>query len=164
MKIRKAKKSDIGVLVALIHESFLDVAEKFALTADNCPKFPAFNAEERIESDFEKGLKFYILEEAGQACGCIALEKANPDLCYLGRLAVLAQHRNKGFGQALVNHVFKQAEKAGFKRVEIGIISKHRKLKNWYWKLGFVDKGTKKFGHLPFTVAFMYKELNNEQE
>ncbi len=164
MIIRDAKKTDEGVLAALIRDSFYDVAEKFSLTAESCPKFPAFNAKERVASDFEKGLKFYILEENGRACGCVALEKAGPDLCYLGRLAVLPEHRNKGFGQALVNHLFEQAGRIGIRRVEIGIISKHRKLKNWYRKFGFAQKGTRKFDHLPFTVAFMYRELNKEQE
>ena len=163
MKIRDAKQADKDILITLIQDSFFDVAEKFALTAESCPKFPAFNAKERVEGDFEKGLKYYILEVNGRVCGCVALEKAGPDLCYLGRLAVLPEFRNKGFGQALVNHLFEQARKFGIRRVEIGIISKHRKLKNWYKKLGFVQKGTKKFDHLPFNVAFMYRELNREQ-
>ncbi len=163
MIIRGANETDKSVLEALIRDSFYDVAEKFALTAESCPKFPAFNAKERVASDFEKGLKFYILEENGLACGCVALEKAGPDLCYLGRLAVLPEHRNKGFGQALVNHLFEQARKIGVRRVEIGIISKHRKLKNWYRKFSFTQKSTKKFDHLPFTVAFMYRELDREQ-
>ena len=163
MKIRDAKQADKDILITLIQDSFFDVAEKFALTAESCPKFPAFNAKERVEGDFEKGLKYYILEVNDRTFGCVALEKAGPDLCYLGRLAVLPEYRNKGFGQALVNHLFEQARKFGIRRVEIGIISKHRKLKNWYKKLGFVQKGTKKFDHLPFNVAFMYRELNREQ-
>jgi N-acetylglutamate synthase-like GNAT family acetyltransferase len=135
------------------------VGEKFALTVENCPNFAGFNAKERVVSDFEKGLRYYILEEGGQVCGCVAMEKAGPDLCYLGRLAVLPEHRNKGFGQALVHHSFEQAKKMGIRRMEIGLISKHRKLKTWYKKFGFIQKSTKKFDHLPFIVAFMYKEL-----
>ncbi len=160
MIIRQANKADIDTLVTLLRNSFRDVAERFELTIENCPKFPAFNAKERIEGDFKKGLKFYILEENSRACGCIAFEKANPDVCYLGRLAVLPEHRNKGFGKALVNHLFKQAGKIGIRRVEIGIISKHTKLKNWYKQFGFVQKGTKKFDHLPFVVAFMSAEID----
>ena len=159
MIIRDVKKADKDVLVALLLDSFRDVGEKFALTVENCPNFAGFNAKERVEADFEKGLRYYILEEEGKACGCVALEKAGPDVCYLGRLAVLPEHRNKGFGQALVNHLFEQARKMGIRRVEIGLISKHRKLKKWYKKFGFVQKSTKKFDHLPFIVAFMYKEL-----
>jgi N-acetylglutamate synthase-like GNAT family acetyltransferase len=159
MVIREAKEIDKGILVKLIHESFRDVAEKFALTAENCPKFGAFNAKDRVDGDFKKGVRYYILQENGRACGCVALEKAGQDVCYLGKLAVLPEHRNKGFGQALVNHLFEQAGQMGIRRVEIGLISKHRKLKTWYKKFGFVQNRTKKFDHLPFMVAFMYKEL-----
>ena len=159
MIIRDAKKGDKDILVALLLDSFRDVAGKFALTVDNCPNFAGFNAKERVEADFEKGLRYFILEEDGAACGCVALEKAEPDSCYLGRLAVLPEHRNNGYGQALVNHLLEQGRKMGIRRVEIGLISKHRKLKKWYKKFGFVQKSTKKFDHLPFIVAFMYKEL-----
>ena len=159
MVIRDAAKSDKDVIVALIRDSFRDVAEKFDLTVENCPKFGGFNAKQRVEADFEKGFPYYLLEEDGQACGCVALEKAGPEICYLGKLVVLPEHRNKGFGQALVYHVFEQAKKMGIRRVEIALISKHRKLKKWYKKFGFVQNRTKKFDHLPFIVAFMYKEL-----
>ncbi len=164
MNIREANETDIGVLVTLIRNSFRDVAERFELTVENCPKNLAFCTEEQIKTDFKKGLKYYILEENGQACGCVALEKAGPDFCYLGRLAVLPKHRRNGYGKALINHIFEQARKIGVQRVEIGMIAKDRKLKNWYRKFGFIKKGTKRFDHLPFTVAFMYRELSREQE
>jgi N-acetylglutamate synthase-like GNAT family acetyltransferase len=164
MIIRQANKADKGILVTLLRDSFRDVAEKFNFTVENCPKFVGFNAKERVDSDFEKGLRYFILEENGRACGCVALEKAGPDLCYLGRLAVLPKNRRNSYGKTLINHVFDQARKIGAQRVEIGMIAKDRKLKNWYKKFGFVQKGTKKFDHLPFTVAFMYRELNRKQE
>jgi len=159
MVIKEANEADKGVLIGLIRDSFRDVAEKFGLTTQNCPKFVGFGAKERVDKDFEKGLRYYILEENDQACGCVALEKAGPDVCYLGRLSVLPRHRKKGYGEALVNHIFDQARTIGFRRVEIAIISKDKKLKNWYRKFGFVQKGTKKFDHLPFIVAFMSVEL-----
>ncbi|OHB61745.1 MAG: hypothetical protein A2Z38_11355 [Planctomycetes bacterium RBG_19FT_COMBO_48_8] len=159
MMIKQANEADISILVTLIRSSFRDVAEKFKITAENCPKSPAFYTKERLEEDFKKGLRYFILEQDGQARGCVALEKASPDVCYLERLAVPPEYRRKGCGKILVNHIFDEARKTGVKRVEIGVISKNRKLKNWYKKFGFVQKGTKKFDHLPFTVAFMYREL-----
>jgi N-acetylglutamate synthase-like GNAT family acetyltransferase len=159
MIIRDANEADIDTLVALLRSSFSDVAERFELTIENCPKNPAFCTKERIESDFDRGLRYYILENDGQSCGCIAIEKATPDVCYLERLAVLPQHRRKGYGEKLVKHIFEQAEKNGAKKVEIGIISADTKLKNWYGKFGFVQKGTKKFDHLPFIVAFLSAEI-----
>ena len=104
-------------------------------------------------------MKYYILYKKDRPCGCVALKQAESEICYLARLAVLPEYRKQGHGKALVNHIFKQAGKIGFKRVEIGMISKDRRLKNWYKEFGFVNKGTKKFDHFPFTVTFMYKNL-----
>ena len=160
MIIRQANEDDICTLVNLLRSSFSDVAERFELTIENCPKNLAFCTKERIENDFERDLEYYILEKDGQPCGCVAIEKATPDVCYLERLAVLPQHRRKGCGEKLVKYIFEQAGKNGAKKLEIGIIAKDKKLTNWYSKFGFVLKGTKKFEHLPFIVAFMSAEID----
>ena len=157
--IREASKNDVATLVGILRSSFAGVAERFSLTIENCPKNLAFCTEQRIEDDFERGLKFYILEQGGQPCGCVALEKASSEICYLERLAVPPGHRGKGFGTALVNHILQRARRMGMQRVEIGIISKQTDLKEWYRKFGFVEKNTKKFDHLPFIVAYMFAEL-----
>lgn len=159
MAIRKAKKADIDVLVTLLRSSFRDVAEKFGITEENNPRSLAFCTNERIENDLEKDLTYYILEKDGRPCGCVALERAKPGLCYLMRLAVLPGYRGKGYGKMLVQHIFEKARATGARRVEIAMISKDSKLKKWYKKLGFIQKGTKKYDHLPFTVAFMYREI-----
>jgi N-acetylglutamate synthase-like GNAT family acetyltransferase len=160
MQIRKANETDFNVLVTLLRNSFRDVAQRFGLTVENCPKSPAFCTKQQIKEDFEKGVKYYILEEKGKAFGCVALEKAGPDFYYLERLAVLPKCRRNGCGKALVNHVFDQARKMGVQRIEIGIIAEDTKLKNWYRKFGFIVKGTKRFDHLPFEVAFMCAGVN----
>jgi N-acetylglutamate synthase-like GNAT family acetyltransferase len=159
MAIRKAKKADIDVLVTLLRNSFRDVADKFGITEENNPRSLAFCTNERIENDLEKDLTYYILEKDCRPCGCVALERAKPGVCYLMRLAVLPEYRGKGYGKMLVRHIFNQSRTTGARRVEIAMISKDRKLKKWYKKLGFIQKSTKKYDHLPFIVAFMYKEL-----
>ena len=159
MIIRNANEADIDTLVSLLRNSFMDVAERFELTIENCPKNLAFCTKERIKNDFDRGLKYYILEKDGKPCGCVAFEKASPDVCYLQRLAVLPQYRRKGYGEKLVKHIFKQAGKNGAKKLEIGIIAEDTKLTNWYGKFGFILKGTKKFDHLPFVVAFLSAEI-----
>jgi N-acetylglutamate synthase-like GNAT family acetyltransferase len=159
MIIRQANKSDIDVLISILRSSHRDVAKRLKLTKENCPKFLGFCAEQRVKSDFDKGVKYYILEQDNQPLGCIALEKASQDVCYLERLSVLPEHRKKGYGKMLVNHLFEQAGKIGIRRVEIGMISKDRKLKSWYEKLGFVQTGAKKFDHLTFEVAFLSADI-----
>jgi N-acetylglutamate synthase-like GNAT family acetyltransferase len=158
---RNAEINDIPILTHLIRTAFQDVAERFNLNATNCPKHPSNCTSDWIEDGFQKGITYYILETDTNPQGCVALERASSQVCYLERLAVLPQARRQGFGQALVAHALSQAAQAGARRVEIGIMDSHAELKAWYLGLGFNLTGTKNFDHLPFEVAFMAKELNN---
>lgn len=157
--IRAAGSADVSLLSGLIRVSFRDVAGRFALTLENCPKHPSNCTDEWIENDFARGVAYYILESDGTPVGCVALEKANSDLCYLERLGILPQSRQKGFGKALVDHVFYEARALGAKQISIGIISDDTELKLWYKKIGFLEKETQEFAHLPFLVTFMSYEL-----
>ncbi len=159
MMIRPARADDVQTVVSLLRRACATVAERFGLTQDNCPKSPAFYTEERVKADLDRGVQYYFLEEDDQVCGCVALEKARPDVGYLERLAVLPEHRSKGFGSTLVRHVLAQARSMGLERVGIAIIAEDEPLSEWYRRFGFVPTGTRKFDHLPFVVAFMEKEL-----
>lgn len=83
------------------------------------------------------------------------MEKANPELCYLERLSVISEFRNRGFGKFLDDYVFNEGKILGCKKISIGIISKQQELKNWYSRIGFKEGVTKSFDHLPFDVTFM---------
>ncbi len=63
MIIRAAKDTDIDTLVTLLRSSFRDVAERFELTIENCPKNLAFCTIERIKNDLARGLIYYIFEK-----------------------------------------------------------------------------------------------------
>ena len=157
--IREATSEDILLLTILIRHSFRDIAEQFGLTPDNCPNHPSNCTPDWIKTALKKGARYYLLENNHEPCGCIALEQAGPDVCYLERLAVLPQFRKRGFGRALANHVIAEAKKLGVSRVEIGIIFKHVELKEWYQRSGFSVKNVAHFKHLPFEVAFMFKDI-----
>lgn len=162
MNIRQANVDDIPVLVDLIRRSFKDVAERFGLTKDNCPTHPSFYTTERITSDFEKNIQYYLLEADSLPVGCMALEKATEDICYLERLGVLPEKRRNGFGNALVQRVFEDAGSLGAKQISIGIIADHETLKSWYKNIGFKEMETKTFKHLPFRVTFMIYSLHDD--
>ncbi len=159
MHIRKADSGEISALSGLIRDAFRDVAETFGLTRENCPKHPSNLTDEWIENDLDRGVIYYVLENDGISAGCVALEKAGPDLCYLERLAVLPANRRNGFGKALVDHVIAQARGLGAKKISIGIIADDTNLKRWYRKLRFVELETQAFEHLPFLVTFMSYEI-----
>ena len=159
MLIREAGSVDHSLLTHLIRSSFITVAERFGLNSENCPTHPSNCTDEWIEKDYARGRKYYILESDGVPSGCIALEKVNPHICYLERLAVLPQQRRRGFGQALVDRVLAEARGLGVNSVRIGIIADDTELKEWYARTGFVEMGTNKIDHLPFSVTFMSYEV-----
>jgi N-acetylglutamate synthase-like GNAT family acetyltransferase len=159
MLIRQADSSDHSMLTHLIRSAFLTAAERFGLNSENCPTHPSNCTDEWIRRDYAKGMIYYILENDGVPSGCVALEQANPRVCYLEGLAVLPQQRRKGFGKALVDCVLTKSKDLGVNNVDIGIIADDIELKEWYKKIGFNEGETRRISHLPFAVTFMSYEL-----
>lgn len=152
--IRQAGIGDIPLLTGIIRRSFQDVAGRFGLTPENCPKHPSNCSTDWIERDLSRGVEYFILELDGKPAGCAAMEYV-PGACYLERLAVLPEERRHGFGLALVRHIQTKARTLGAETVGIGIIAAQTDLKDWYEKIGFIPGDTKNFPHLPFRVLFM---------
>lgn len=157
--IREATIRDSAVLSNIISASFRDVAQRFSLTRDNCPKHPSNCTASWIEADIERGVQFFIFNHGGNSIGCVGIESPNIDVCYLERLSVLPGMRGNHFGVSLVRHALDYAASKGACKVGIGIISEQTELKNWYMHLGFIETGTKRFPHLPFQVCFMEIEV-----
>ena len=158
--IRQANATDIPKMVEIIRKAFYEVAVRFGLTEANCPKHPSNCKADWIQDALAKGARYFILNSEGLSCGCVALEQANPEVCYLERLGVLPAQQRRGYGRALVDHVLVEAKLLGSHQVEIGIIAAHTELKDWYRKIGFVDQKKATFPHLPFEVLFMSKTLD----
>ena len=158
--IREATDSDVRLLVDLIRRSFRDVADRFRLTAENCPSHPSNCTRDWIVSAMANGVRFFILEVDETACGCVALEQPNSDVCYLERLAVLPELRGRGYGRTLVEHGLNVARDLGAGRIEIGLIADHFELRDWYLRLGFeITRDNAMFDHLPFGVTLMARTL-----
>jgi ribosomal protein S18 acetylase RimI-like enzyme len=158
-QIIKAGLGDVPVLAGLIRDAYRDVAQRFNLTPENCPKHPSNCTPKWIRKDFARSVSYFILEHNQEPVGCAALEKPTSDLGYLERLAVLPAQRRRGFGQMLVDYVFEQARNSGLKKISIGIIAEQTDLLWWYRKIGFVEGDTREFEHLPFLVTFMMYQL-----
>ena len=153
--IRQAAETDATLLAGIIQHSFQDVAQRFDLTPENCPKHPSNCTSEWILQDLGRGVKFSLAEKDHSPVGCVALETPSPEIRYLERLAVLPDCRRQGFGRALVAYALSQAKAGGAGVASVGIIATQGELKRWYTNLGFVERETKSFPHLPFRVCFM---------
>lgn len=155
MHIRTATEADGELLAGLISESNRDVAVRFRLDADNCPKHPSFCTAAWVTADLQRGARYFIIEQGGEAVGCVAYEDAGEGTAYLNRLSVLPAWRRRGVGERLVRHVIELARSSGVDTVSIGIIAAHAELKRWYIRLGFKEGETRTFPHLPFAVAYL---------
>jgi N-acetylglutamate synthase-like GNAT family acetyltransferase len=158
-KIRICTKKDTQILAEIIQRSFRDVAERFGLTPENAPSHPSNCTVDWIRKDMERGVTYFAIENKNHVVGCVALEQASTEVCYLERLAVLPDQRRRGLGKALVNHALSEAKRLGVNYVSIGIIAEHTELKDWYKGLGFVEGESKEFPHLPFRVTFMAYDM-----
>jgi GNAT superfamily N-acetyltransferase len=160
--IRPAALTDVPVLNDIIRAAFATVARDFNLTPNNCPAHPSNSQPEWVTKAMDRGVSFFLLEEDGRAAGCVALEQAGPDLCYMERLAVPPALRNQGRGLLLVRQALDIAAARGARRVEIATIAGQLDLRHWYEKQGFIMIRTARFDHLPFEVAFLGLDLVQE--
>ena len=155
MQIREATPDDFATLAMLVSHSNRDVAQKFGLDANNCPKHPSFYTADWVKNDFARGERYFILQEDADPIACVAYETPSDTLAYLNRLSVLPAHRRRGLGARLVEHVIALARSAAIPTISIGVIGEHTELQHWYRGLGFVAGETKRFPHLPFSVHYM---------
>jgi GNAT superfamily N-acetyltransferase len=102
MPIREAKPEDLATIAMLVSESNRDVAVRFGLNPENCPKHPSFCTKSWVEADFARGETYFILEQDSMPIGCVAYENPSAGLAYLNRLSVLPLHRTRGVGARLV--------------------------------------------------------------
>jgi GNAT superfamily N-acetyltransferase len=162
VSIRSVSSSyDIERSVYVIQASFETAARRFGLNPSNCPTHPSLVTRARLVELLERGTEFFGLFKDGLQVGFVAAERSRQDAgtYFLEKLSVLPRYRHRGYGGNLVRFVFKFAGEHMAKRVSIGIIDDDAVLKSWYLQLGFVEKGTKCFEHLPFVVCFMEKQI-----
>lgn len=146
--------------VEIINKSFLTVAKELNLTKENAPTNPAFITYNSLLELKKKEVKFFELIVYNDIpVGFIAIEKADENIFYLEKLAVLPEHRHNGYGKLLMDFAFNYVKKYNGKKISIGIVDENKKLKNWYKDYGFKETGKKKFEHLPFTVCFLEKSV-----
>lgn len=153
------RDEDIFMSAKVIRDAFRSVAELFDLTIDNAPSNAAFISEDKLYAMKESGITLFGAFEGEKQVGFVSVEKANDTVFYLEKLAVLPEHRHKGFGKILMDHVFDYVRAQGGKRISIGIINENTVLKNWYEAYGFGEVGVKTYEHLPFTVCIMEKDV-----
>lgn len=159
----------------VIRLAFADAAEEFHLTPQNCRYHPAFLS----DSDFAGSLCrpgvicFGAFTPDDGLAGFAAVwpktedsfATDQPPAAYgpgtyeLTRLCVLPAHRHAGLGARLMEAALQAAKAHGAHKIEIGIIAGNGRLKAWYEGHGFRAAAVREYGHLPFTVCEMEREV-----
>ncbi len=162
--IRPATEADAPVLASLVSQANQDVARRFGLTPQTCPKHPSQCEPSWIVDDLRRGVRYFLRETEAGPVGCVAYEAPRPGRAYLNRLSVLPAHQRQGHGAALVRHVQNLARQEGATVLSIGVIDGHTTLRVWYGHFGFVDGEVKHFDHLPFAVRYMTCDLGGNRD
>lgn len=163
VSIVPAGPQDLIRITAIIQAAFGVVARRFDLTPENCPKHPSNVNEHWVARDLARGVRYYLARQDQQVVGCVGVERASAEACYLERLAVLPDYQGRGIGAALANHGLDQARRLGAKEVGVAIIAAQAELARWYEHLGFTPTGIRRFDHLPFEVAFFTAEIADSE-
>jgi ribosomal protein S18 acetylase RimI-like enzyme len=151
-------------LVGVLQTAFGTVAEKFHLTRENAPSNPAFITCAILKKSLDRGLIMFGLFLRGELIGCIGIEDSKKDnVFFIERVAVLPEHRHNGFGKKLMDFAFQMIKERNGRKISIGIIDENTVLKEWYERQGFSPVAVKQFPHLPFTVAFLEKEITQRR-
>lgn len=148
--------------ISVIRASFSTVAETFGLTKENCPRNPAFIKGEDVRKRFTSGWLVYGLFADGEMCGHIAITGEGEGQYMLHNLAVLPQHRHKGYGGALLDHAEGVISALGGSKIIIDIIDDNAPLKSWYIAHGFIPLRISHYAGLPFGVCDMEKPLGSQ--
>lgn len=161
--IREAGRQDATLLLGLMRESFETLYRQVGLTPENWPRHVALVGPEWVLEQMDAGNRFFVLEDGGAACGCVALRPADAAAVELRRLAVLPAHRGKGYGRTLVAHVLAEARRMGAQRVTLGMWAADVALRQWYERLGFAVTETTTYPDLPVPVTHMAMDLPARQ-
>ena len=153
--IREATRDDAPLLLRLIQQSFQTVYDRLGLTPGNFKHHASFFGPEWILEQMDSGSRFFILDDAGEPAGCVALKREEDGAIQMRRLGVLPAHRGKGYGRALVDHALAEARQMGVRRVTLGMWATDLPLRRWYESLGFAVTWTEVRADMPLAITHM---------
>ncbi len=146
MKIRKATKKDLGVIVDFAGKLLLEHEKEFS----DFPKLSKnfHQAVRRYHRNFIKRPKTvgFLAIENNKAIGLIlgeekkdypVFEKNERPIGHVGNFYVEPQFRNMGIGKKLFSELKKWFRKRGLEKIEISLTSSNRIVKGLYKELGF---------------------------
>ena len=137
MTIRNATQNDKDAVIAMANEVYYDSEREFW-------KEGYYRIDKKEFNHFIDNKWLYLGEIENELVGCVLMKPVDKITTSFSMLICHPDHRKKGIGKTLVNHVFETAIKNGYQKMQIEILSPlnwvHEEkefLKTWYCSIGF---------------------------
>ena len=137
MNIRLATNKDKKVIISLANQVYYTSEREFW-------KEGYYRIDEQEYNHHLENNHLYIGELKNEIVGCILMKQVNEITASFSMLICHPNHRKKGIGKTLVNHILETAKEKSYQKMQLEILSPlnwvHKEkefLKSWYCSTGF---------------------------
>ncbi len=161
VEIREVGAAGAGIITQIIQEAFRGQAEAQSITREEYPQYVAFTDEASVLKALEKGQHAALLFHNGEPIGSIwhTLDRDNPQLGHVSKLAVLPDYRGRGYGEMLFAYAEGKLRALGATRAQLTCNARLAGLHAYYERLGYRRVKQEAWSFLPFEVLTMDKDL-----
>lgn len=141
MTIRQLSKEDLDIVQSIAHRTWPSTFAKILSTEQIDYMLNWMYSLNMLESQFDKGHTFLLIEENGIEFGFAGFELnySEGPKAKLHKIYLLPEAQGKGAGKALILDVAEQARKAGQKSLLLNVNKYNQKAIDFYLRMGFEE-------------------------
>ena len=87
--IQEGSRDEAPLIMRLVRAAFGTVYERFGITRENWPRHAANLQVDWIQGMFDGGARYFVVRDAGEPAGCVALQVRDEGEVHVRHLAVL---------------------------------------------------------------------------
>jgi diamine N-acetyltransferase len=162
LEFKRAAETDYPLVVSVIRDAFMPVAERMGVTEEDVPRYAAFESVPRLTMWIaEHSVHMFLLFENGCPVGCGG---CSPDITdarkgWLNRIAVRPSCQGKGYGKVVVTSLEDELRRQGYTRARLGHVSPDHKLHTFYQRLGYETAHVEPSKTWGMEITYMEKDL-----
>ena len=141
MKIRQLSKEELTKVQSIAHRTWPSTFANILSPEQIEYMLNWMYSLEMLESQFDKGHTFLLIEENGSEFGFAGFELnySEGPKTKLHKIYLIPEAQGKGAGKALILEVAEQARKAGQKSLLLNVNKYNQKAINFYKRIGFQE-------------------------
>ena len=160
LRIVDATKVDANTVAGIIRLSFRRQAEILDIQEAKYPNYVAFETEDSVRKRIARGDKVVLGRCAVESIATVSYSLSeNGEKGEVKRLAVVPNHRARGYGAILMRYAEDKLVDLGAIELEVSIVASFDRLRKYYESLEYQPTGVKTFPSLPFKVLFLRKTV-----